>query len=263
VVHHTLRGHGVAHDGWAPRAHNARLLPANALAVRAQKLCVVDVDAGDDGAVGVDHVRGIQASSEADFENRHIQQRMAHQAQDGQGGELKIRKRDLIAVLDSGGLHCLKMRYQIGRRDDFAMHPAALFKVHQMRRGVHAGAITCLQRHRLQHGAGRSFAVGARHRDHRALEPQCHAAGDFRDPVQAHVDIAGVQLLAVAQPAFQCVGFGLHTARDCRRARIHPGNFEDDARHEHRHHRLRYPQLRYRQKIPRLVCRAGAGYPVS
>ncbi|MNF07242.1 hypothetical protein D3C80_2073800 [compost metagenome] len=59
---------------------------------------MVDVDAGDDGAVGIDDVRGVEAAAQTHFENRHVQQRMAHQPQDRQRGELEVRQRYFVAI---------------------------------------------------------------------------------------------------------------------------------------------------------------------
>ena len=43
------------------------------LAIGAEKFHVVEVDAGDDGAVGVDGIDGVVAAAETDFENDHVQ----------------------------------------------------------------------------------------------------------------------------------------------------------------------------------------------
>ena len=102
------------------------------------------------------------------------------------------------------------------------MDAAALLEMHQVRRGVNAGAVTRLLRHRLQHGAGGAFAVGARHGDHRAVKLQLQAVCHFAHPLQAHVDIEGVQALAMGQPAVQRLGKrgsrGIHRGRNCRPA---------------------------------------------
>ena len=172
---------------------------------------MIDVDAGDDGAVGIDDVGGVQPAAQPHFQDGHIQQRMAHQPQDGQRGELKIGQRNIIAIERSCAFHRFKVRYQIRSIYSFAMHAAALFKMHQVRRGVDPGAKTGLLGHGLQHGAGRTLAIGACNGDDRAVKTQAHAGGHLTDPLQAHVDVLRVQPLAMAEPAFQCVNFGLHT----------------------------------------------------
>src|SRR5690606_25155191 len=98
MVCHALGCHRVAHDHGAAGAHDAGLLPADAFAVGAQVFDVVNVDAGDDGAVGINDVRGVEATAQTHFENRHIQQRVAHQPQDGQRGELEVRQRYFVAI---------------------------------------------------------------------------------------------------------------------------------------------------------------------
>ena len=55
---------------------------------------MVDVDAGDDGDIGVDHVDRVEAPAEADFEDRHVEPGAGQQMHDGQGGEFEIRQRD-------------------------------------------------------------------------------------------------------------------------------------------------------------------------
>ena len=130
MVHHALWGHGVAHDHRTAGAHDARLLPANAFAVGPQKLGVVDVDAGDHGAVGIDDVGRIQPPAQAHFQDRDIQPRMAHQPQDGQGGELKVGQRNFFTILDPCALHSFEVRYQIRSRHAFAVHTATLLKMH-------------------------------------------------------------------------------------------------------------------------------------
>ena len=211
MVDHALRRHRVAHHHRAARAHDAGLFTPDAFAVRPQVFGVVDVDAGDDGAVCVDDVGGVQPAAQPHLQDGHIQQRMAHQPQDGQRGEFKVRQRNIIAIERSCAFHRFKVRYQIRSIYSFAMHAAALFKMHQVRRGVDPGAKTGLLGHGLQHGAGRALAIGAGDGDHRAVKTQAHAGGHFANPLQAHVDVLRVQPLAMAEPAFQCVNFGLHT----------------------------------------------------
>ena len=46
----------VADDRWLATAHDAGLFTAYAFSVRAQPLGMVEINAGDDGAVGVNHI---------------------------------------------------------------------------------------------------------------------------------------------------------------------------------------------------------------
>ena len=54
------------------------------LAVGAEVLDVVDVDAGDDGAVGVEDVDRVEAAAEADLEDHQVERRRREQARDRQ-----------------------------------------------------------------------------------------------------------------------------------------------------------------------------------
>jgi hypothetical protein len=72
VVDHALRRHRVAHDGGLAGAQDAGLLEADALAVGAEVFHVVEVDAGDDRAVGVDDVDRVEPAAQADLEDRHV-----------------------------------------------------------------------------------------------------------------------------------------------------------------------------------------------
>ena len=123
----------------------------------------------------------------------------AMQAHDGQRGELEVGQRDVLPR----GLDPLEMRHQRLRRDDLAVDAAALLEMHEVRRGVDAGAIARLQRDRLQHGAGRALAVGAGHGDHRAVEAQAHPRGHGLHALQAQLYRLGVQAFAVRQPVLQ------------------------------------------------------------
>ena len=40
----------------------------------------------------------VEATAQTHFENCHIQHRVAHQPQDGQRGELKVRQRNFVAI---------------------------------------------------------------------------------------------------------------------------------------------------------------------
>ena len=113
---------------------------------------------------------------------------LRHQAQDGQGAELEIGQADIAAHSLNGGKRLSK---GLGRCR-LAVQAAAFFKMHQVRRGVNARAVTRLQQHRLQHGAGRALAVGAGHGDHRTVKTQVQAAGHGFHAVQPHVNGHGV-----------------------------------------------------------------------
>ncbi len=149
---------------------------------------MIDVDAGDHCAIGIDDVHGVQATAQTDLQNRHIQMSAGHQVQDGQGTELEIGQADITPHRFHRGKR-LGKRFGRGR---FTVQAAALFKMNQVRGGVDACAVTRLQQHRLQHGTSRPLAIGARHGDDRAVKPQIHAIGHGFDAIQAHVNGHGV-----------------------------------------------------------------------
>ncbi|MPN46604.1 hypothetical protein SDC9_194195 [bioreactor metagenome] len=166
---------------------------------------MVQIDAGDDGAVGIDDVRGVKPPAHAHLQNDHVQLGEAQQAQDRQGGEFEIGQRNLVTALHARLLHGGKLLHQLGGGDDLAIHPAALFEVHQMRRGEHARLVTRLQRHGFQHRAGGTLAIGAGHGDHGAVEMQVQPLGHLAHALKAHFDVVGMQAFAIAQPAVQSV----------------------------------------------------------
>ena len=80
--------------------------------VVAQQRRVVQIDAGDDGAVGVDDVDRIQPPAQADLQNHHLQPAATHHVQNGQRGEFEIGQRDDIMVLHPGAFHPCKGSHQ-------------------------------------------------------------------------------------------------------------------------------------------------------
>ena len=153
MIEHALRRHRVAHHDRLAGAHDAGFLKADAFPGVTQKFHVVQIDAGDDGAVGVQNVDGIEPTAQPDFQNHDIEFGIGQQLQNRQRGEFKVGQRDFIAILASCAFHTGEVSYQIRSTDDVAPNPAALFKMHQMRRGIDAGAVAGLHQNRLQHGA--------------------------------------------------------------------------------------------------------------
>jgi len=121
-----LRWHRVAHDHRPPGSHDARLLTPDAFTVLAQNGGVVDVDAGDDGAIGIHDVDRIEPPAQTHFQNGHIQMGVGHEVHDGQGAELEIGQTHIAAHRLHGGKG---FGQRIGR-GRFAMQTAALFKMH-------------------------------------------------------------------------------------------------------------------------------------
>ena len=215
VIEHTLWRHGVAHDHRSAWTHDAGLLAANGFAVITQNGGVVDINAGDDGAVSIHHVRSVEPAAQAHFQNGDIQLGQTQHAQDGQRGELKIRQQDFF-TLQACGFHGFKVRQKVLSLGDFTVNAATLLKMHQVWRGIDAGLIARLQGHGLQHGTGRALAVGASHRNDGAVKLQRHALRDFAYTLQAHGNVLWMNLLAVRKPLGKCGKSAVHTVRDCR-----------------------------------------------
>jgi hypothetical protein len=165
---------------------------------------VVEVDAGDHRAICVDDVDGIQPPAHADLQHRHIELGAHHDIQNGQGGELEVGQRNRRIARSARLLDPCEGFHQQVQRDIVARQAQPLLEVHQVRRGVQPGAITRVAQDGLQHRAGRALAVGAGDSDDRALEAQAQPCGDGAHALQAHVDVLGVQALAVVEPVSQC-----------------------------------------------------------
>ena len=94
---------------------------------------MVEVDAGDHRAIGVQDVHGVQPPAQPHFQDGHINVGARQAAQDGQGGEFEVGQRYFCTRIGSCTLHCFKGCYQIRSINGFAMDPAALLEMHQMR----------------------------------------------------------------------------------------------------------------------------------
>src|SRR5206468_11434233 len=82
------RRRGIADDGGLAGAHDPRLLAADRLAVAAEELDVVDVDAGDHGAVAVEGIDRVEATAKPDLEHDQVERRRREQRRDRQQREL-------------------------------------------------------------------------------------------------------------------------------------------------------------------------------
>ena len=189
----------VADHHRAAGPHDAGLLAPDGLSGIPKVLGVVQRNAGDQRTVGVHRVDGVQPPAHAHLQNHQVQLGCRQCPHDGQRGELEPGQRDLAA----GHLNRCEVRQQRLGAGHVAVDAAALFKVHQVRLDVEPHPVAGLQRHRLQHRAGRAFAVGAGHADHRHTKAQVEPVAHRDHPVQRHVDGHGMQLLAVGEPASQ------------------------------------------------------------
>ncbi len=184
VVDQRLRRHRIAAYGRFPGAEDAGLLETDGFARIAQVIRMIDVDAGHNGHVAVDHIDRIEPPAQAHFEDRHVELGLREQVADGQGGELEIGQRNLAARL----LHHFKTGDQSLVRRHLAADACALIELEEMRFDVQTDTISRTQQDGFEHGAGRPLAVGAGNHDHRALELQIEAALDFGHALQAHID---------------------------------------------------------------------------
>ena len=66
-------GSRIADDRGPSRAKDAGLLAADAVAIVAEPVLMIEVDRGDDRGVGVDDVDCIEPAAEADFEQRDVE----------------------------------------------------------------------------------------------------------------------------------------------------------------------------------------------
>jgi hypothetical protein len=113
LVDHALRRHRIADDRRPAAAQDARLGEADRLAVAAEVLGVVEVDARQHRAVGVEDVDRVEAAAEADLEDDEVERRRREQPGDRQEGELEVGERDVAA----GRLDRFEVRQQrLGRR---------------------------------------------------------------------------------------------------------------------------------------------------
>jgi hypothetical protein len=213
AVEHALRRHRIADNDRAAGAHDAGLLVADGLAVGAEELDMVDIDAGDDRAGRLDDVDRVQPAAQADLEDHEVELRARQRQHDRQRGELEVAQADLGlvgAMAAARELDIGKGRQQRVGRDGLALDAAALLEMHQVRRGVEAGAIAGLLVDGFEQGTGRALAVGAADDDDRTGRLQAatlvEALRHLAHPVQPHVDGLGMNALAMGKPVGQGLG---------------------------------------------------------
>ncbi|CUI74551.1 Uncharacterised protein [Achromobacter xylosoxidans] len=199
MVQQRLRRHRVGAHGGPAGTVDMGLLEADLLARVAEIVDVVQVDAGDDGTVGVDDIDRVQAAAQADFQHHGVQPRLREQAQDRQRGEFEVRQRSVAA----GGLDRGELFDQGLVRGDLAVDTGAFVEIDEVRRGVQADLVARGQQDGLEHGAGRALAVGAADHELHAGQFQVHARRHFPHALQAHVDRDGVDGFQVLEPIGQ------------------------------------------------------------
>jgi hypothetical protein len=160
---------------------------------------MVDIDTGDYGDIGIDHVDRIQPAAQPDFKNDGVQLRFGEHSQNGKRGEFEISQRHISPLR----FDRRKVRHQriVGHR--LAVDPRALVEVQQMGRGVQPDPISRLQQDRFQHRAGRALAVGAAYGDNGAIEMDAEVLLDLRNAFQAHVNGLRMHRFKQGQPVGQ------------------------------------------------------------
>ena len=145
------------------RTKNSRFLETDQLARIPQVFRMIQIDRGDNRHIRLKYIHRIQTPAQAHFQNHHIKFGLSEQPQRRQRTEFKVGQRNLTAC----GFHRRKpcTQSRIVRHAAIDTHPLVI--ANQVGRGITPHAITGGQQHRLQHGAGRAFAVGAADGDDR------------------------------------------------------------------------------------------------
>src|SRR6185295_12324036 len=145
-------------------------------------------------------------AAEAYLEHRRLYLLLDEEAQRGERAELEIGElRRSPGRLDRGES---AREVVIGRLA--AAHAHALVVAHEMRRGVAAGPVARVVKHRLEHGANRPLAVRAADRDHREgwMEPE--GARHALNARKAERDRLRVQPPDIGEPVCERSGFRAH-----------------------------------------------------
>ena len=198
-------------DRGATGTEDMRLFPADLLARIAEILLVIQVNAGEDRAVGIDDVDRIQAPAQTHFEHSAIETRGGEQREHRQGGEFEISEQN-GRIAQTRRLDLRKGAGQRGIADLGAGDARAFVESQQVWRGVQAGAVAASAQDRVKHGAGRTLAVGAAHDDGHASKRKTHASPHQGHPLKAELDAARMQLLDIGEPRGQR-GIGIRCRR--------------------------------------------------
>ena len=186
VVEQALRRRVLAADGGAAAAQDAGFFVGDLFDGVAEEGLVVEVDAGDDGDVAVEDVDGIEPPAEADFEDHDVNLFADEDVGGGEGVELEIGERDVVArgfnALEGGGDEAVE--------NGLAVEGNAFVVAQQVGAGEGAGFEAGFSVYGGEEGADRAFAVGAADNDDGAGGVELHAPFYFADAFQAHVDEA-------------------------------------------------------------------------
>src|SRR5687768_8866688 len=184
------------HDRRAVRAKNPRLLASDGFAVGSKVVDMVDIDARQHCATGVEHVHRVESSAEPDFEDRRFDFRLRKNPERRQSPEFEIRQGRLAAsALDRGESVNQDLIFGFAAGN---AHP--LVVADEVWRGVQPGARSAGAQNRLQHRAGGSLAVRAAHHDHGALQAHVHPVEHLLDSFQPERNGPGMLTLDQSEP---------------------------------------------------------------
>ena len=144
---------------------------------------MVQVHAGDNGAIVVKNIDCVQPPAQADFQNHHVCFAPAENINGGKGVEFKIGERNAAAR----GFYAFKRGNDFAVGHGFAIDGNALVEAQQVRAGERADRVARFGEDARQKGADRTFAVGAAHGDNGAGRIKPHGIAHTRDARQAHV----------------------------------------------------------------------------
>ena len=180
-------------------AVDARLLEADFFARVAQIIHVIEVDAGDDRDVGIEHIHRIEPPAEADFEDGHVDAGSDELHHRAQRAEFEIGQRGVAA----GRVDPLERSDQFGVARFPAGNAHAFVVAQQMGRGVETGPVAGGAEDGFQIGTGGALAVGAADHDQRESRGKPERILDAPHPLQSQFDRAGMQLFEPRQPVGQ------------------------------------------------------------
>src|SRR5262249_25549595 len=177
-------------------AEDAGLLAPDLFARRAQIFDMVDADARQHRAVGIDDVDRVEPAAQPDLEDRRLDLRSRKKPERRWRAEFEIRELDIPSRL----LYCRERFGQSLVRSLDARYAHALVVAQQVRRRVEAGSVARGAQDRLEHRAGRAFAVGAADSNNGAVKTHSHSGHDLRNPVEPERDRLRMLALDVREP---------------------------------------------------------------
>ena len=154
-----------ARDGRNAPPQDPRLLPGDVGVGRTEDRGVLEVDAGDDGNDGIDHVGRVVAAAQTDLDDRKLaaasRERVErHRGEHLEGGHLSyVRLRRLQSPRRGSHGTRLGGEFIVGKW--LAVDCDAFGKSVQMRRSVESDSVASLRCCRGDEGAGRSFSFGS------------------------------------------------------------------------------------------------------